>query len=351
MSYKWFKHWQAEHPSSVILIETRAGYLSYEESAFAVCRLTSQPLFVPERKERVRGLAISVPRKEFPALLDRLMRCRVSYLVAREDYLVYQKAYNERYYQIYAAPIGSVEEAEECRLDRPVGIDDRVTVKNLETRKECVWTLVPGEEAEEGKREKSGPLSADSVVGKQLVGCFSGEDVSVTDEDGEVTKYRIQLAIDRDGHKLKKHRRPTAIAEEEAEEETATAEEATTEEAPQATDKPVEEAVEDVPDEGAEDVGEEDIEAVAEEVAEEAGEAEVAEESAEAESAEVAEAESAEAVGEETWEETDSGTPFFRRIKVMLPADNDPREAMPPALPDDEPKPRLFRKWFGKKEK
>ena len=345
MSYKWFKHWQTDQPNAVILIETRAGYLSYEESAFAVYRLTKQPFFTPERRERVKGLAISVPRKEFPDLLDRLMRCRISHLVAREDYLVYKKAYNDRFYRIYAAPIESAADAEECRLDRPVGIDDRITVKNLETRKECVWTLVPPEEADESKREKSGPLSADSVVGKQLVGCFCGEDVAVTDEDGTVTKYRIQLAIDRDGRKLKKHRRPTPIAEEEESEEASAAEvaEEAPAEQPAETEEPADETT--PADNAAEDAAEV---ADAEEVAEETEEAD---ESTEPEAAAEETAEPEETSSEETWEESDAGTPFFRRKKVQHPTDGDLQSIAPESADvSSSQKPRRFRKWFGKKD-
>ena len=394
MSYKWFKHWQNEHPNAVVLIETRAGYLSYEESAFAVYRLTSQPFFTPERRERVKGLAILVPRKEFPGLLDRLMRCRVSHLVAREDYLVYQKDYNERYYQIYAAPIESAAKAEECRLDRPVGIDDRVTVKNLETHKECVWTLVPDEEADEGKREKSGPLSADSAVGKQLIGCFSGEDVAVTDEDGVVTKYRIQLAIDRDGRKLKKHRR--AAAEDEPEEEAPAAPEAEAapvpaEEAP--VEKAAEEAVAEAPieeTEPAEPAVDEVIEpaeaplpeveqpAIIEEPAVEAAEPVAEEQAAEIPAAEeaavaeepatieeptvVEEPAGAEKPAEVVWEESDVGTPFFRRKKKGIRSVSGapqhfatPDRPVPPELLEagKRPKARHFRtgKRFGNKNK
>ena len=228
MSYRWFKEWADKTPKTIILIETREGFESFGTCATVVFRLIGAPMFRPNKKEKTKEPEVLVPMRDYPTLLDKMNRCQISYLVAREDFKVYSKEFDPRYYDIFSAPIRNPEKAgEEDRMDRGLSVDDRVSVKNLETRKECCWKLVPAAEADVSRREKSGNLSIESVVGNALLGHRVGEDLTVIRGLNDTSTYRILYAVDADDRKLKKIKREKAsratLAEEAAEEEDAKA--------------------------------------------------------------------------------------------------------------------------------
>ena len=227
MSYRWFKEWADKTPKTIVLIETREGFESFGTCATVVFRLIGAPMFRPNKKEKTKEPEVLVPMRDYPTLLDKMNRNQISYLVAREDFKVYSKEFDPRFYDIFAAPIKNFEKAtEEDRLDRGLAVDDRVTVKNLETRKECCWKLVPPAEADVSRREKSGNLSIESVVGNALIGHRVGEDLTIVRGMNDTASYRIQFALDADDHKLKKVKREgkaskAELAEEAAEEDEA----------------------------------------------------------------------------------------------------------------------------------
>ena len=228
MSYRWFKEWADKTPKTIILIETREGFESFGTCATVVFRLIGAPMFRPNKKEKTKEPEVLVPMRDYPTLLDKMDRCQISYLVAREDFKVYSKEYDPRYYDIYSAPVRNPEKAsEEDRMDRGLSIDDRVSVKNLETRKECCWKLVLPAEADVSRREKSGNLSIESVVGNALLGHRVGEDLTIVRGLNDTATYRILFALDSEDRKLKKIKREKAskatLAEEAAEEEDAKA--------------------------------------------------------------------------------------------------------------------------------
>ena len=227
MSYRWFKEWADKTPKTIVLIETREGFESFGTCATVVFRLIGAPMFRPNKKEKTKEPEVLVPMRDYPTLLDKMNRNQISYLVAREDFKVYSKEFDPRFYDIFTAPIKNFEKAtEEDRLDRGLAVDDRVTVKNLETRKECCWKLVPPAEADVSRREKSGNLSIESVVGNALIGHRVGEDLTIVRGMNDTASYRIQFALDADDHKLKKVKREgkaskAELAEEAAEEDEA----------------------------------------------------------------------------------------------------------------------------------
>ncbi len=226
MSYRWFKEWADKTPKTIILIETREGFESFGTCATIVFRLIGAPMFRPNKKEKTKDPEVLVPMRDYPTLLDKMNRYQISYLVAREDFKVYSKEFDQRFYDIFATPIRNPEKAtEEDRMDRGLAVDDRVTVKNLETRKECCWKLVPAAEADVSRREKSGNLSVESVVGNSLLGHRVGEDLTIVRGLNDTATYRILFALDNDDRKLKKIKREklskAAAAEEAAEEDEA----------------------------------------------------------------------------------------------------------------------------------
>ena len=228
MSYRWFKEWADKTPKTIILIETREGFESFGTCATVVFRLIGAPMFRPNKKEKTKEPEVLVPMRDYPTLLDKMNRCQISYLVAREDFKVYSKEFDSRFYDIYATPIRNPEKADdEDRMDRGLSVDDRVSVKNLETRKECCWKLVPAAEANVSRREKSGNLSIDSVVGNALLGHRVGEDLTIVRGLNDTATYRILFALDADERKLKKIKREkvskATLAEEAAEEDDAKA--------------------------------------------------------------------------------------------------------------------------------
>ena len=227
MSYRWFKEWADKTPKTIILIETREGFESFGTCATIIFRLTGAPMFRPNKKEKTKEPEVLIPMRDYPTLLDKMNRCQISYLVAREDFKVYSKEFDQRFYDIYTAAIKNPEKAsEEDRMDRGLSVDDRVTVKNLETRKECCWKLVPEAEADVSRREKSGNLSIESVVGNALLGHRVGEDLTIVRGMNDTASYRILFALDPDNRKLKKIKRETKASKAELAEEAAEEEEA-----------------------------------------------------------------------------------------------------------------------------
>ena len=227
MSYRWFKEWADKTPKTIVLIETREGFESFGTCATVVFRLIGAPMFRPNKKEKTKEPEVLVPMRDYPTLLDKMNRNQISYLVAREDFKVYSKEFDPRFYDIFTAPVKNFEKAtEEDRLDRGLAVDDRVTVKNLETRKECCWKLVPAAEADVSRREKSGNLSVESVVGNALIGHRVGEELTIVRGMNDTARYRIQFALDADDHKLKKVKREGKVSKAELAEEAAEEDEA-----------------------------------------------------------------------------------------------------------------------------
>lgn len=227
MSYRWFKEWADKTPKTIVLIETREGFESFGACACAVFRLIGAPMFRPNKKEKTKEPEVLVQMRDYPTLLDKMNRYQISYLVAREDFKVYSKEFDQRYYDIFAAPIKNPEKADdEDRMDRGLAVDDRVTVKNLETRKECCWKLVPAAEADVNRREKSGNLSVESVVGNALLGHRVGEELTIVRGLNDSATYRILFALDADDRKLKKIKRESKASKAELAEEAAEEEEA-----------------------------------------------------------------------------------------------------------------------------
>ncbi len=228
MSYRWFKEWADKSPKTIVLIETREGFESFGTCATVVFRLIGAPMFRPNKKEKTKEPEVLVPMRDYPTLLDKMNRCQISYLVAREDFKVYSKEFDSRFYDIYSTPLRNPEKAnEEDLMDRGLSVDDRVSVKNLETRKECCWKLVPPAEADVSRREKSGNLSIESVVGNALLGHRVGEDLTIVRGLNDTATYRILFALDNEDRKLKKIKREkvskATLAEEAAEEDDAKA--------------------------------------------------------------------------------------------------------------------------------
>ena len=227
MSYRWFKEWADKTPKTIVLIETREGFESFGTCATVVFRLIGAPMFRPNKKEKTKEPEVLVPMRDYPTLLDKMNRNQISYLVAREDFKVYSKEFDPRFYDIFTAPVKNFEKAtDEDRLDRGLAVDDRVTVKNLETRKECCWKLVPDAEADVSRREKSGNLSIESVVGNALLGHRVGEDLTIIRGMNDTARYRIQFALDADDRKLKKVKREGKLSKAELAEEAAEEDEA-----------------------------------------------------------------------------------------------------------------------------
>ena len=229
MSYRWYKEWADKTPKTIILIETREGFESFGVCATVVFRLIGAPMFRPNKKEKTKEPEVLVKMRDYPTLLDKMNRSQISYLVAREDFKVYSKEFDPRFFDIFTAPIKNPEKAsEEDRMDRGLSVDDRVSVKNLETRKECCWKLVPAAEADVSRREKSGNLSIESVVGNSLLGHRVGEEVTIVRGMNDTSSYRIQYALDADDRKLKKIKRESRASKAELAEEAAEDEEART---------------------------------------------------------------------------------------------------------------------------
>ena len=227
MSYRWYKEWADKTPKTIILIETREGFESFGACATAVFRLIGAPMFRPNKKEKTKEPEVLVKMRDYPTLLDKMNRSQISYLVAREDFKVYSKEFDPRFFDIFTAPIKNPEKAsEEDRMDRGLTVDDRVTVKNLETHKECCWKLVPDAEADVNRREKSGNLSIESVVGNALMGHRVGEELTIVRGMNDTASYRILFALDADDRKLKKIKRESRASKAELAEEAAEEEEA-----------------------------------------------------------------------------------------------------------------------------
>ncbi len=205
MSYKLYTDWAEKNPHSLVLLEVSDGYISYDEGASALFRLTDQPLQKPNKKEKALGYTIAIPRNYYPILLDDMSKLRISYMVARGDYQVYRCEFEPEYFDAYGKLINFGDKPTDKKFDRGIGLYDTVVVKNLATRKYIVWQIVPEEEATDLGREQSGKLSHHTVMGHALIGHLAGDEIPVSRSDIDNSTYRVIHIQDTKGNNLVKH--------------------------------------------------------------------------------------------------------------------------------------------------
>jgi transcription elongation factor GreA len=130
-----------------------------------------------------------------PTVIEELQEARSfgakvdnqQYLLARERHLILQRKINELERMITDCEIVVGRKF----FRKQVGFGVVIVIRNIDTGLECEYQMVGPYESDVSQ----GKLSIDSPVGRCLMGCHEGEDVTVYTPSG-IRVYRI-LSIDR----------------------------------------------------------------------------------------------------------------------------------------------------------